>query len=231
MIAHPPPEPPPPAAVIGHARPTAERRILCLDRDPERARRMAETVEALGHKAWPVCTHDEALERLDADPEYVLVGETPEVDAGGDVLTMLADSDVVLLPACDLGGWPPLADGRAGGGHRARPPSEQIGERLQSHLDAAVWRSASDDRTSQSGLTRLEARLLNYLTDRPGTIVTKRQLFRDVLGRLFDPDSNVLEVHLSRIRAKIDAKGRTSRIQTLRGQGFVFVAEPIAAAA
>ena len=65
-----------------------------------------------------------------------------------------------------------------------------------------------------------EFRLLEVLLRGDGRLVTRRMLLEQVWGFNFDPRTNIVETHISRIRTKID-RGRAPLIQTVRGAGYV----------
>jgi two-component system OmpR family response regulator len=65
-------------------------------------------------------------------------------------------------------------------------------------------------------LTAHEFRLLSYLAHHAGRVVSRSELLDHVYERGLDPDSNVIDVLLARLRRKIGA----GRIETLRGRGF-----------
>ncbi len=67
-----------------------------------------------------------------------------------------------------------------------------------------------------------ELKLLDYLVRRPGRIVTRSMLLQDVWGYTFEPNSNVVDVHIGRLRRKVDAEGEPQLIRNVRGQGYVF---------
>lgn len=67
-----------------------------------------------------------------------------------------------------------------------------------------------------------ELKLLDYLVRRPGRIVTRSMLLQDVWGYTFLPNSNVVDVHIGRLRRKVDAEGEVALIRNVRGQGYVF---------
>ena len=71
------------------------------------------------------------------------------------------------------------------------------------------------------GLLPRELKLLDYMVRRAGQIVTRAMLLRDVWGYSFEPDTNVVDVHLGRLRRKIDGEGETPMIRNVRGQGDV----------
>jgi two-component system OmpR family response regulator len=67
-----------------------------------------------------------------------------------------------------------------------------------------------------------ELKLLDYLVRRPGRIVTRSMLLQDVWGYNFEPNSNVIDVHMGRLRRKVDGEGEPQLIRKVRGQGYVF---------
>ncbi|MGI4840390.1 MAG: response regulator transcription factor [Janthinobacterium lividum] len=68
-----------------------------------------------------------------------------------------------------------------------------------------------------------EFKLLTYLMRNAGQLVTRTMLFQEVWGYHFDPGTNIIEVHLTRLRKKIESQ-TSARIQTVRGAGYVLVA-------
>ena len=67
-----------------------------------------------------------------------------------------------------------------------------------------------------------ELKLLDYMARRPGQVVTRSMLLRDVWGYTFEPNSNVVDVHMGRLRRKVDADGEQPLLRNVRGQGYVF---------
>lgn len=67
-----------------------------------------------------------------------------------------------------------------------------------------------------------ELRLLEYLVRRPGRVVTRSMLLQDVWGYTFDPKSNAIDVHMGRLRRKVDHDGDLPLIRNVRGQGYRF---------
>ncbi len=70
-----------------------------------------------------------------------------------------------------------------------------------------------------------EFRLLEFLLRRQGQIVTRTMLLEGVWDHYFDPQTNVVDVHISRLRHKIDKGFEPSLIHTVRGAGYTLVAE------
>jgi two-component system, OmpR family, response regulator len=66
-----------------------------------------------------------------------------------------------------------------------------------------------------------EFRLLEYLMRHAGQVVTRTMLLEQVWDYHFDPQTNVIDVHVSRLRGKIDKGFSTALIHTIRGAGYV----------
>lgn len=65
-----------------------------------------------------------------------------------------------------------------------------------------------------------EYQLLEYLLRHQGEVVTRKMLLAAVWGYHFDPDTNVIDVQMSRLRNKIDKHDVPPLIRTVRGMGF-----------
>jgi len=65
-----------------------------------------------------------------------------------------------------------------------------------------------------------EFQLLEYLMRHAGQVVTRTMLIEAIWDYNFNPGTNVIDVHISRLRAKIDAEGETGMISTVRGAGY-----------
>ncbi|MCW6506531.1 response regulator transcription factor [Lichenifustis flavocetrariae] len=66
-----------------------------------------------------------------------------------------------------------------------------------------------------------EFRLLEYLMKHAGQVVTRTMLLENVWDYHFDPQTNVIDVHISRLRAKIDKGSDAPMLQTVRGSGYM----------
>ncbi|CAM2153237.1 DNA-binding transcriptional activator CusR [Pararobbsia alpina] len=66
-----------------------------------------------------------------------------------------------------------------------------------------------------------EYRLLEFLMRNAAQLVTRGMLFEAVWGYHFDPGSNLIDVHLGRLRRKIDLPGQRPLIRTVRGSGYI----------
>ena len=70
-------------------------------------------------------------------------------------------------------------------------------------------------------LTPQEFVLLEYLCRNAGRVVTRSMILDEVWGMRIQPDTNVVDVHIYRLRGKVDTDGRRPLIRTLRGVGYV----------
>jgi len=67
-----------------------------------------------------------------------------------------------------------------------------------------------------------EFRLLEYMMRRPNQVLTRTMLLEDVWNYRFIPQTNLVDVHIGKLRRKIDAPGEAPLIQSIRGVGFLF---------
>lgn len=68
-----------------------------------------------------------------------------------------------------------------------------------------------------------ELTLLEYLMRRPGQVVTRALLFEEVWNYRFTPKSNLIDVHLGRLRRKLEAAGEPPVIHSVRGIGVTLI--------
>jgi two-component system OmpR family response regulator len=71
-----------------------------------------------------------------------------------------------------------------------------------------------------------EFRLLEYMMRRPGQTVTRTMLFEEVWNYNFTPRSNLVDVHMGRLRRKLDGPGEEELLVNVRGIGFMLDAPP-----
>jgi len=115
-------------------------------------------------------------------------------------------------------------------------------EELVARIHAVVRRSAGDrqnlvcvgpiklDRITREAtcnqhiveLTTREFNLLEYLMRSPGRVFTRTQILEHIWGYDFNPNTNVVDVCVQRIRKKIDSIGGASWIESIRGVGYRF---------
>jgi DNA-binding response OmpR family regulator len=88
------------------------------------------------------------------------------------------------------------------------------------------------DRTAKRGDRRIDLRprefqLLKYMMQRSDKLLTRATLFREVWNYKFVPDSNLVDVHMGRLRRKVDGPNEAPMIRNVRGAGFVLSATPL----
>jgi len=71
-------------------------------------------------------------------------------------------------------------------------------------------------------LLHMEFRLLAFLAQNAGEIVSRQLIFEQVWGYYFDPGANVINVHIARLRRKLDRPGQPPIITTVKNEGYRF---------
>lgn len=91
----------------------------------------------------------------------------------------------------------------------------QVGELKLDLLKHKVWRQ-----DTVINLQPREFRLLEYLMRHAGQVVTRTMMLENVWDYHFDPQTNVIDVQISRLRSKIDKGFEAQMLQTVRGAGY-----------
>ena len=102
--------------------------------------------------------------------------------------------------------------------------SPQAGEPTRLHvqdLELDLLRREATRSGQPLQLTAQEFVLLEYLCRNAGRVVTRSMILQKVWGMRIQPDTNVVDVHIYRLRGKVDGSGRQPLIRTLRGVGYV----------
>jgi len=89
---------------------------------------------------------------------------------------------------------------------------------LELDLVARVVRRAG----TEIPLLPTEFKLLEYLVRHAGQVLTRTMLFQQVWGYHFDPGTNLIDVHIGRLRKRIELPQRPQPIRTVRGTGYVY---------
>jgi DNA-binding response OmpR family regulator len=216
-------------------------RILVVDDDPKIRSFLVKGLTEMGMRVESAQDAKSALDLLHREPfEMVLLDVMLPDMPGWDVLSTIReeqmDTPVILVTARDavderikgllMGGddyvvkpfvfaelWARiqavLRRDRAG-------LSTRVGDLLIDHVRGLVSRAGT-----QLDLTRIEFGLLRRLAEHAGQTVSRGQLLDSVWGIQFDPGTNVVDVHIRRLRQKIDRPFDSVLIHTIRGQGYV----------
>jgi len=102
---------------------------------------------------------------------------------------------------------------------RNRLPLESVLTVEDLKLDRVERRVTRGSRTIE--LTSKEFALLEYLMRHAGQVVTRTMLLENVWDYHFDPQTNVIDVHIGKLRRKLDEGGLPSLIHTVRSSGYV----------
>ena len=103
---------------------------------------------------------------------------------------------------------------------RRAPLAETVTVRRFDDLEIDLVKRTVTRAGRRIDLQAQEYKLLEYLSRHPGEIVTRAMLLENVWSFHFDPKTNVIETHMSRLRAKVDRGFARELIQTVRGSGY-----------
>jgi DNA-binding response OmpR family regulator len=115
---------------------------------------------------------------------------------------------------------------RALGRRRTGAPAPRL---IQGNVSLDRLTRTVECRGRTLSLTPKEFAVLEQLLLPPRRIVTRTELLEKVWDLHFDPGSNVVDVHVARLRQKLAAAGADVLLQTVRGSGFIMSAERAAA--
>jgi DNA-binding winged helix-turn-helix (wHTH) protein len=106
------------------------------------------------------------------------------------------------------------------------PPDETVLRVGSLQLDLVEHSATRGDRPID--LRPREYQLLKYMMQRHDEILTREALLREVWHYKFVPETNLVDVHMGRLRRKIDGANDWSMIRNVRGIGFVLSGTPLA---
>lgn len=219
-------------------------RVLIIEDDQEAATFIAKALRESGHGADLAHDGETGLSMAQEDSYDVLIVDRmlPHLDGLSIIRTLRAEGrDVPVLILSALGEVDDRVKGLKSGGddYLTKPFAfsellarvEALGRRVQpeeqktSYVIADLVLDRLSHRVTRGGeaiqLQPREYRLLEYLMKHAGQVVTRTMLLEGVWDYHFDPQTNVIDVHISRLRAKIDKNYDTPLLHTVRGAGYV----------
>ncbi len=104
---------------------------------------------------------------------------------------------------------------------RNSPPSGESTRIRVQDLELDLLRREASRGGQVLQLTQQEFVLLEYLCRNAGRVVTRSMILDKVWGMRIQPDTNVVDVHIYRLRGKVDSAGQIPLIRTMRGVGYV----------
>jgi two-component system copper resistance phosphate regulon response regulator CusR len=102
-----------------------------------------------------------------------------------------------------------------------RAPSRRLDILRFANLEIDIVRNKATRDGTQLDLTRKEFQLLSLLARRPGDVFSRAVIAEQIWDMNFDSDTNLVEVHMRRLRSKVDDPFATKLIYTVRGLGYV----------
>ncbi|TVQ84048.1 MAG: DNA-binding response regulator [Chromatiaceae bacterium] len=220
-------------------------RILVIEDDPQLAAYLAKGLGELGAVVDQVGDGRDGLFMAAGNPYDLLILDRmlPSLDGLAILRTLRASGNhtpVLILSA--LGEVDNRVEGLRAGGDDYLVKPFAFAE-LQARIEALQRRAGA----GEAPVTRLQAgdlemdlltrtvtragqeialqprefRLLEYLLRHAGQVVTRTMLLEHVWDYHFDPQTNVIDVHISRLRAKLDKGFERPLLHTVRGAGYM----------
>jgi len=218
-------------------------RILLAEDDQETAEFVERGLGDLGHHVVAVDNGPDALQMLSSEKLDLAVLDRmlPGLDGLSVVRRVRgADIEVPILLLTALGGIEDRVHGLEAGADdylvkpfalselaaridalcrpRPRPPLVARLEHRGIVMDLLRRKVQRDDIPVQ--LQPREIQLLEELMRNAGRIVTRTMLLERVWSYHFDPQTNIVETHMSRLRSKLNEGGKPDAIETVRGEGY-----------
>lgn len=106
---------------------------------------------------------------------------------------------------------------RRGSPHRTAETSLRVGA-----LELDLIKRTATVSGKALPLQTTEFRVLEFLMRHPGQVLTRTMIFEGVWGCRFDPGTNLIDVHVGRLRKKVETLTAQPMIQTVRGSGYLF---------
>ncbi|NMM04308.1 response regulator transcription factor [Paraburkholderia sp. RP-4-7] len=106
---------------------------------------------------------------------------------------------------------------------RRRPRHAKAETLLRSGaLELDLVRRKVSHRQRELDLQPTEFRVLEFMMRHTGQVLTRTMIFEAVWGCRFDPGTNLIDVHVGRLRKKVETPGERPLIRTIRGSGYLF---------
>lgn len=217
-------------------------RILIVEDDTDAATYIAKALGEAGHVVDMAANGEDALEIASETHEVLIVDRMmPKLD--GIQLVEKLRRDGVVTPVLFLSALGKVDDRveglRAGGDDYLVKPFAMV--ELLARVEALGRRKGTPDaqtklicgdlemdlitRDVRRGESKIdlqprEFKLLEYLMRNAARVVTRTMLLENVWGYHFDPQTNVIDVHISRLRGKIDKGFDKALLETVRGAGY-----------
>ena len=218
-------------------------RILYVEDDPRAAEGLIELAAQADMAVFWEARGEDGLRRAGAEPFDILILDRmlPDID-GPDIVSRLrasgVDTPVLMLSA--LGRTVDRAEGLDAGAddYLAKPyDAQELLARLralhrrasgQAHRAVLIYGAFECHVKARTAfragehlpLSPREFDLFHYLMEHGGDVVTREMLLKNVWNIDFDPQTNVVDVHVGRLRRKLEKDGGPPAIETIWGSGY-----------
>lgn len=224
-------------------------RLLLIEDDVEAAKYLAKGLRESGYAVDVAADGRDGLAQATEGHHDLIIADRqlPLLDGLAVVQTLRKrDMKVPVLILSALGAVDDRIDGLRAGGDDYLTKPFAFGE-LLARIEALLRRGAGATITTRLkvadleldllgrtvtragrriDLTTKEFQLLEFLARRQGQVVTRTMLLEGVWDLHFDPQTNVIDVHMSRLRNAVDREFPKPLIHTVRGAGYVLRDEP-----
>jgi two-component system OmpR family response regulator len=222
-------------------------KLLVVEDDKEAAAYLKKALSEAGHVVDVAASGRQGLLLAAGEPYDVMVLDRmlPELDGLAILRTIRAagvKTPVLLLTA--LGGIDDRVEGLNAGGDdylvkpfafaellarvnalaRRPPPQDVPTELAVADLKVDLLKRTVTRGGQRIELQAREFQLLEYLMRHAGRVVTRTMLLEGVWDFHFDPKTNIVETHMSRLRGKVDRGHGAELIHTVRGAGYILSA-------
>ncbi|MDF7673871.1 response regulator transcription factor [Acetobacteraceae bacterium ESL0709] len=237
------------AASLSEQQEDGKTRLLLVEDDSELAAEIKADLEERGYLVEHSASGTQGLELARENPYKLMIIDRmlPGLDGLSVVATLRNDG--IMLPVLVLSALSAVDDRvtglKAGGDDYLTKPFAP--EELAVRLEVLLRRPLTDTRQTilQVGPLKMdlierrvwrqqrelellprEFRLLEYLMRRPDTVVTRSMLLEEVWNYRFTPQTNLVDVHIGKLRRKVDGENEIPLIRSIRGVGFSLNVEP-----
>lgn len=234
-------------AVVAAGSENSVMKILLIEDDPETAEHVCDALRAQGHEVEESRTGTDGLQHARSGRHAALIVDRmlPGLD-GLSLVKQLREegSQTPVLFLTTMSGIDDRVAGLNSGGDDYLAKPFALAE-LVARINAIARRRETQPpvifkagdlemdllrRTVQRGgrsieLQPQEFKLLEYLLRNAGRLVTRNMLLENVWDLHFDPRTNIVETHMSRLRSKMDRGFAAELIHTVRGNGYILRAD------